>query len=76
VEAVANLVAAESIDCDLRRRPAYTYAIEESERDAVATEAEAARQSGLAVGYDPGGDLDVPFPVYGSIPMAPKLRVG
>lgn len=75
VEAVANLVAAEGIDCDLRRRPAYTYAIEESERDAVATEAEAARQSGLAVVYDPGGDLDVPFPVYGSVRLDDQLAI-
>jgi hypothetical protein len=34
----------EGIDCDRRRRPAYNYAIEESEWDALAAEAAAARQ--------------------------------
>src|SRR3954447_4588521 len=49
VELVAELVAEEDIQCDLERRPAFTYAAEEGERSTVESEHEAAREAGLAV---------------------------
>jgi hypothetical protein len=49
----ASVAAAEGIDCDLRWRPVYTYAIEESERDALAAEAVAARQRRVTVVMTP-----------------------
>jgi glycine/D-amino acid oxidase-like deaminating enzyme/nitrite reductase/ring-hydroxylating ferredoxin subunit len=67
VEKVAELAATEEIDCDLQRRPAYTYAIDESEVAAVRKEAEAAAAAGLPVVLDDGGGLGVPFPVHGAV---------
>jgi glycine/D-amino acid oxidase-like deaminating enzyme len=52
VERLAALAAGEGIDCDLGRRTAYTYAAEESERELVEQEAEAAGRAGLAAAVD------------------------
>jgi glycine/D-amino acid oxidase-like deaminating enzyme/nitrite reductase/ring-hydroxylating ferredoxin subunit len=72
VETLAGIVEREGIDCDLRRRPAVTYAIDESEKDGVAAEFEAAGRAGLGVVQD--GD-DLPFPVYGSVRLDDQLSV-
>jgi glycine/D-amino acid oxidase-like deaminating enzyme/nitrite reductase/ring-hydroxylating ferredoxin subunit len=70
VETLAGIVEREGIDCDLRRRPAVTYALDESERESVAAEFEAARRAGLDVDRD---GTDLPFPVSGSVRLAGQL---
>jgi glycine/D-amino acid oxidase-like deaminating enzyme/nitrite reductase/ring-hydroxylating ferredoxin subunit len=72
VDALAGIVEREGIDCGLQRRPAFTYAIEESERDSVAAELEAARSAGLPVD---GTEPDLPFPVYGSVRLDNQLAI-
>jgi glycine/D-amino acid oxidase-like deaminating enzyme/nitrite reductase/ring-hydroxylating ferredoxin subunit len=74
VETLAGIVKQEAIECDLRRRPAVTYAIAESERASVAAEFEAAGQAGLSVVHDSDG-IDLPFPVYGAVRLDDQLSV-
>jgi glycine/D-amino acid oxidase-like deaminating enzyme/nitrite reductase/ring-hydroxylating ferredoxin subunit len=57
VEQLAATAAAESIDCDLERRPAYTYAASRAERAAVEREAQVAGDAGLPVQVLPSADL-------------------
>jgi glycine/D-amino acid oxidase-like deaminating enzyme/nitrite reductase/ring-hydroxylating ferredoxin subunit len=53
------------IECDLRRKPNYTYAESPSDLDQVRGEAEVARQLGLPASYV--DDVDLPFPVAGAV---------
>ncbi|MFT7839253.1 FAD-dependent oxidoreductase [Saccharothrix sp. BKS2] len=64
---VAALAEGEGVDCDLRRRPAYTYALTEDELPAVEAEAEAALRAGLPVVLDRGELMGVPFEVAGAV---------
>lgn len=73
VDLVARLANQESIDCDLARRPAYTYAISQDERPAVRAEAEAARQAGLPVTFEDPGEVDLPFPVHGAVRLSDQI---
>ncbi|WP_285750860.1 FAD-dependent oxidoreductase [Lentzea sp. NBRC 105346] len=73
VRQVADLVALEGIDCDLRRSPAYTYAISESEVPAVEEELTAARRAGLPV--RPSADMDVPFPVHAAVRLDDQIAL-
>jgi glycine/D-amino acid oxidase-like deaminating enzyme/nitrite reductase/ring-hydroxylating ferredoxin subunit len=72
VEALAGIVEREGIDCDLRRRPAFTYALTAAERDSVAAELAAAKRAGLVV---TDGDPDVPFSVHGSVRLDDQLAI-
>ena len=49
IDWIEETVRAEGIDCDFDRRPAYTYALDESEVAKVEQEAEAASAAGLPV---------------------------
>jgi glycine/D-amino acid oxidase-like deaminating enzyme/nitrite reductase/ring-hydroxylating ferredoxin subunit len=73
VETLAGIVDQEGIECDLRRRPAVTYAIAEDERAGVAAEFEAASKAGLPVVRDQ--DVDLPFPVFGSVRLDDQLSI-
>ena len=73
VETLAGIVEREGIDCDPRRRPAITYAVDGSERTRVAAEFDAASRAGLPVVHEDAADL--PFPVYGSVRLAGQLSV-
>ena len=53
------------IDCDLRRRPSYTYAESLSDLDEVREEAQVAGELGLPATYVE--ELDLPFPVAGAV---------
>jgi glycine/D-amino acid oxidase-like deaminating enzyme/nitrite reductase/ring-hydroxylating ferredoxin subunit len=61
VELVAKLSADEGISCDLDRRPAFTYAADDTEIRAVEQEAEVAGAAGLAVRLV--DSVDLPYPV-------------
>jgi glycine/D-amino acid oxidase-like deaminating enzyme/nitrite reductase/ring-hydroxylating ferredoxin subunit len=73
VERIAELTAANDIDCDLLRRPAFTYAAEESERAAVTREHAAAKEAGLDATLVDSPDL--PFPTFGAIRLDDQLEV-
>ena len=72
VEKVAELAAETGIDCDLERRPAYTYAADESELDSVEGELRAGRRAGLEVERVDGPDL--PYPVAGAVRLDAQLQ--
>jgi glycine/D-amino acid oxidase-like deaminating enzyme/nitrite reductase/ring-hydroxylating ferredoxin subunit len=65
LERVARWVSECSIDCDFRRKPAFTYAERGEEVDEVAREVEAARDAGLPVSYTE--ETDLPYPIAGAI---------
>jgi glycine/D-amino acid oxidase-like deaminating enzyme/nitrite reductase/ring-hydroxylating ferredoxin subunit len=71
VERVSEL--ADGIDCDLGRRPAFTYAAEPDERASVEDEHEAAVQAGLATELVDGPDL--PYPVHGAVRLADQIQL-
>ncbi|WP_214368755.1 FAD-dependent oxidoreductase [Pseudonocardia sp. H11422] len=72
VEMVAKLAAEHGLDCDLRRRAAYTVAAEESELRTVEQEAVAARRAGLPVELT--DEVDLPFPVAGAVTLADQVE--
>ncbi len=72
VERVATIAAEESIDCDLERRPAYTYAADESERRTIEHELECATRGSLPVTLaDPP---DLPYPTHGAVRLDDQLQ--
>jgi glycine/D-amino acid oxidase-like deaminating enzyme/nitrite reductase/ring-hydroxylating ferredoxin subunit len=73
VERLAELVAEEGIECELARRPAYTYAAEQSERASVEREATAAARAGLAVELLDAPDL--PYPVHGAVCLPEQVQI-
>jgi glycine/D-amino acid oxidase-like deaminating enzyme/nitrite reductase/ring-hydroxylating ferredoxin subunit len=75
VEALAAIVDSAGIDCGATRRPAFTYALEPTERDAVDAELAAASAAGLAVVADPDAGGDLPFPVHGSVRLDNQLTM-
>jgi glycine/D-amino acid oxidase-like deaminating enzyme len=54
-----------SIDCELSRKPNYTYAEDASDLESVREEAELARELGLPATFS--ADVDLPFPVAGAV---------
>lgn len=62
---------ADPIECDLRRRPAATFAHTEAELPAVREEAEAATRAGLPVEWV--DELGVPVPVFGAVRLADQF---
>ena len=73
VELVAALAAEEGIECDLERRPAFTYATQEGERSAVASEHDAASEAGLPVRLVE--DVDVPYATHGAVRLDDQLQL-
>src|SRR5215210_5598195 len=65
IDRVFALAAELGIDCDLKRKPNYTYTVDASELDEVREEAELARRLGLPASYV--DDVDLPFPVAGAV---------
>ena len=53
------------IECDLARKPNYTYAENASDLESVRGEAELARELGLPASF--AADVDLPFPVAGAV---------
>jgi glycine/D-amino acid oxidase-like deaminating enzyme/nitrite reductase/ring-hydroxylating ferredoxin subunit len=60
-----RFVEEERIDCDWRRRAAFTYTEDESELDKVREEAEVAHELGLPASFDPTPPL--PWEVAGAV---------
>jgi glycine/D-amino acid oxidase-like deaminating enzyme/nitrite reductase/ring-hydroxylating ferredoxin subunit len=72
VELVERLAHDEAIQCDLERRPAYTYALAEDERSSVEDEHEAAVTAGVPAQLVDGADL--PFPTFGAVRLADQIQ--
>ena len=62
---VFELAGELGIDCDLRRKPNYTYAEGASDLDRVREEAQLAGELGLPAAYV--DELDLPYPVAGAV---------
>jgi glycine/D-amino acid oxidase-like deaminating enzyme/nitrite reductase/ring-hydroxylating ferredoxin subunit len=71
VEMVASIAAEEGIECDLERRPAFTYAARDRDRGEIEGELEAAREAGLPVVL---GDADLPFATHGAVRLDEQLQ--
>ena len=72
VELIAELATEESIDCDLHRRRAVTYAANGSELASVEKEADAAREAGLPVELTDA--IDLPYHVVGAVRLDEQLE--
>ncbi|WP_433872414.1 FAD-dependent oxidoreductase [Saccharopolyspora sp. CA-218241] len=72
VAEIARLAEQEGIECDLRRRPAYTYATGASDLPAVEQEAQAAREAGLPITFSTV--VDLPFPVAGAVKLDDQIE--
>jgi glycine/D-amino acid oxidase-like deaminating enzyme/nitrite reductase/ring-hydroxylating ferredoxin subunit len=70
---VAEIASEEGIECDLERRPAFTYAADESERESVEQEFDAARSAGLPVEWVDGPDL--PYAAHGAVRLRDQLQL-
>jgi glycine/D-amino acid oxidase-like deaminating enzyme/nitrite reductase/ring-hydroxylating ferredoxin subunit len=73
VERIAALATERSIDCDLQRRDAYTYAARPDQRAKVKQEADATRAAGLPIEFVDQPDL--PFPTSGAVRLADQLEI-
>jgi glycine/D-amino acid oxidase-like deaminating enzyme len=62
---VAAFVDEMGIDCDFRRKPAFTYAEDKSDRGKIEQEVESAKRAGLKAGYT--RETDLPWEVAGAI---------
>jgi glycine/D-amino acid oxidase-like deaminating enzyme/nitrite reductase/ring-hydroxylating ferredoxin subunit len=65
LERVAQFVDELGIDCDWRRKPAYTYAEDDSDRGKIEDEVEAAVRAGLPAEFTE--ETDLPWPVAAAI---------
>jgi len=72
IEAIADRVDERDVDCDFERTPAYTYAADAAQRQAVEREADAAESLGLPASYVP----DPPFPGadHGAVKFAEQAQ--
>ena len=64
-EKIASLVGELGVDCDFRRAPAYTYTLDEREREQVEREVEAAKKAGLTASYTE--ETELPFKVRAAV---------
>src|SRR3954467_15431217 len=65
LERGAQFIEELGIDCDWRRKPAYTYAEDDADRGKVEDEVEAALRAGLPATFTT--DTDLPWPVAAAI---------
>ena len=73
VEMIAELAESEKIDCRLERRPAFTYAADQSERSTVEEEHDAAREAGLAATLVE--EIDLPFETHGAVRLDDQIQL-
>ena len=65
LELIVRWVAERGIDCDLRRKPAFTYAEDPSDLDDVRKEVDAALEAGLPASFTT--ETELPWPIAGAI---------
>ena len=64
-EKIASLVEQLGVDCDFRRTSAYTYTLDEQEREQIEREVEAAKRLGLPASYTE--ETELPFRVRAAV---------
>ncbi|WP_017299143.1 FAD-dependent oxidoreductase [Nodosilinea nodulosa] len=69
---LADLIAAENIDCDLERKANYTFATDEAGLAKVQAEVTATQTLGLPTSFVES--VDLPFPVAGAIMMPDEAQ--
>jgi glycine/D-amino acid oxidase-like deaminating enzyme/nitrite reductase/ring-hydroxylating ferredoxin subunit len=69
---IADRVAEGEIDCDFRRRPAFTYAEQDSDLEPLRKEVDAARAAGLEA--ELVGDVDLPWAVAGAVRLGDQAE--
>jgi len=72
IEHVVRTSAELDIDCDLERRPAYTYTESASTVQRIEAEANAAAQAGLSASFTT--DTGLPFPVAGAVKVDDQVQ--
>jgi glycine/D-amino acid oxidase-like deaminating enzyme/nitrite reductase/ring-hydroxylating ferredoxin subunit len=73
VDLLATLASEEGIECDLERRPAFTYAATQSERSMVESEHDVALEVGLPVKLVE--NLDLPYATHGAVRLDDQLQL-
>jgi glycine/D-amino acid oxidase-like deaminating enzyme/nitrite reductase/ring-hydroxylating ferredoxin subunit len=73
VELLAGIAAEEGIECDLERRPAFTYAARRSERSRIESEHDAAKRAGLPVSLVE--EVDLPYPTHGAVRLDYQVQL-
>jgi glycine/D-amino acid oxidase-like deaminating enzyme/nitrite reductase/ring-hydroxylating ferredoxin subunit len=73
VEQVASLVEQENIDCDFRRRDAFTVAVEQSQLTDVQHECDRAQRAGLPAHMT--DEVDLPYPVAGAVRLPDQVAL-
>jgi glycine/D-amino acid oxidase-like deaminating enzyme len=73
VAALADLVTADQIDCDLESAPAFTYTTDPRQVAAVEEEVDAAQDAGLTASFTT--DTELPYPVEAAIRVADQAQV-
>jgi glycine/D-amino acid oxidase-like deaminating enzyme/nitrite reductase/ring-hydroxylating ferredoxin subunit len=68
-----DTVERERIECSLRRRPAFTYAAEESERTTVEDEADAAAKAGAGASF--AEEVPLPWPAHGAVTVPEQAEI-
>ena len=71
VELIAELADSQAIDCDLARRPAFTYAAQDPDLDAVEREEAAAAAAGLPARLT--DSIDLPFSIAGAVRLDDQI---
>ena len=69
---VAELAVRHGIDCELERRPAYTYTTDATMVDKVRSEVSAAQRLGLEAEFTT--ETDLPYPVEGAISVPDQAQ--
>ena len=69
---VEQLARETGVECELERRPAFTYALTEDERSAVEDEHDAALRAGLPAELVESADL--PFETHGAVRLADQIQ--
>ncbi|HZB33679.1 MAG TPA: FAD-dependent oxidoreductase [Streptosporangiaceae bacterium] len=72
VDHVVETAGALGIDCDIERRPSHVYVESPDRVEALRTEAEAARDAGLAVSF--GTETDLPYDVAGVMRVEEQVQ--
>lgn len=69
---VADLAVRHGIDCDLERRPAYTYTTDPAKVDRITAEVAAAQRVGLLAEFTT--DTELPYPVEAAIRVGDQAQ--
>ncbi|AXK36313.1 FAD-dependent oxidoreductase [Streptomyces armeniacus] len=72
VEHAARVAAELGVDCELERRPAYTFVESADHADEMRDEADAAREAGLDASYVTGTGL--PFAAHGAVRVPGQIQ--